>query len=70
MLLCCCLQAEFEALFLDFESSVQFHYLKQFRRARVEFDSPASACHARTYLRDYPFMGSNIECYYAQVIIS
>ena len=54
-------------MFHDFDSSVQFHYLKKFRRARIEFDSADSASDARTQLREFPFMGSTIKCYFAQV---
>ena len=62
-----CLQEEFQSLFLDFETSAQFHYLKKFRRARVEFDSMECARRALDDLHDHLFMGSVIKCYFAQV---
>ena len=63
----CCLQEEFQALFLDYETSVQFHYFKKFRSARVEFDSVVFASQACCDLHDHSFMGSNIKCHFAQV---
>lgn len=46
---------------------MQFHYLKKFRRARVEFDSADCASYACTQLHEFLFMGSTIKCYFAQV---
>jgi len=62
-----CAQESFESLFRHYDASVQFQYLRSFRRARVIFQSLDSATAAHQQLYNYEFNGHQIKCYYAQV---
>nr|CAG4642112.1 EOG090X0FJX [Eurycercus lamellatus] len=64
------MKTEFEGLFKTFDPSAAFHYLRSFRRARVDFGSHAMAAKARAHLHHTPF-GDNIDgsimnCFYGQ----
>ena len=67
LVVCACVQESFESLFLHFDTSAQFQYLKSFRRARVIFQSLESAAAAHEQLYNYEFHGHQIKCYYAHV---
>jgi len=60
-------QENFESLFRHYEATVQFQYLKSFRRARIIFQSTESAATAHHELYNYEFHGQQIKCYFAQV---
>nr|CAG4652239.1 EOG090X0FJX [Triops cancriformis] len=63
------LKSDFENLFLGFDSTATFHYLKSFRRARVDFTSPTAAGSARIHLHQSVFAGSPVNVYFAQPIV-
>nr|CAG4638793.1 EOG090X0FJX [Cyclestheria hislopi] len=60
------LKREFESLFHVYEDNPAFHYLKSFRRARVDFSSPLLAAKARVELHRTSFAGETVNCYFAQ----
>ena len=62
-----CTQESFESLFRHYDASVQFQYLRSFRRARIIFQRLDSAAAAHQELYNYEFNGQQIKCYYAQV---
>ena len=60
-------QTNFESLFRDFESTALFHYLRSFRRIRVDFESHLSASKAKATM-DNTIVGDKvIHCYFIQV---
>ena len=61
------LQANFEMMFREFEPSCTFHYLRSFRRIRIDFDSHLSASNAKINLDGTPVGESIIHCYFIQV---
>ena len=62
-------QAHFECMFRDFEVGATFHYLRSFRRVRVDFESHLSASNAKQHI-DSTIIGENtIHCYFIQVHI-
>ena len=61
-------KAAFEAAFREFESGAMFHYLRSFRRIRVDFDSHLSASNAKANMDGTPFGDSIIHCYFIQVL--
>ena len=68
MQLVVCMQENFESLFHHYDVSAQFQYLKSFRRARIIFQSLASAAAAHQQLYNHEYHGQQIKCYYAQVV--
>nr|CAG4636584.1 EOG090X0FJX [Eubosmina coregoni]SVE70117.1 EOG090X0FJX [Eubosmina coregoni] len=60
------LKTELEALFRTFDESATFHYLRSFRRARVDFSSNAIASKARLHLHHTPFGDSVMNCFFGQ----
>ena len=64
--LCCYLQMEFEKLFRTFDATATFHYLKSFRRARVDFSSPSITSKARIHLHQTPFGENVMNCFFGQ----
>lgn len=62
------LKADMENLFRTFSESVTFHWLKSFKRLRVNFDSAIAAASARLQLHQYQFSKSVISCYFAQPV--
>uniref|UniRef100_A0A0L8GZK7 RRM domain-containing protein n=1 Tax=Octopus bimaculoides TaxID=37653 RepID=A0A0L8GZK7_OCTBM len=58
---------EFENLFKAFDDSVDVHYLKCFRRARVVFSSSLLAATARIHLHETELGGKTLKCYFAQM---
>ena len=59
-------QTELEALFRTFDDSATFHYLRSFRRARVDFSSNSIATKARVHLHHTPFGDSVMNCFFGQ----
>ena len=49
------------------DSSCTINYLKNFRRARIEFASIEMTIQARIKLNELPVCGQAIKCYFAQV---
>ena len=64
--LLCLLQLEFEKLFRTFDTTATFHYLKSFRRARVDFSSPSITSKARIHLHQTPFGENIMNCFFGQ----
>jgi len=61
------LQVHFESLFRQFDSRAAFHYLRSFRRVRVDFDGHTAASKAKASV-DGRRMGDNdVHCYLLQV---
>lgn len=58
---------EFEELFLKYDQTVQFQYLKSFRRVRVIFSSTENAKQAHANLNNSEIRGQPFRCYFAQV---
>ena len=61
------LQAKFECIFREFEPLAAFHYLRSFRRIRVDFESHLSASKAKISMDNTPFGETVINCYFVQV---
>ena len=60
-------KSNFEIMFREYDQSASFHYLRSFRRIRVDFESNLSATMAKQKL-DNTLMGNNaIHCYLIQV---
>ncbi|KAK3098440.1 hypothetical protein FSP39_019484 [Pinctada imbricata] len=59
-------KATFEAVFMDFDETVTFQYLKNFRRARVNFSLPENAVRAKIHLHETEVCNKIIKCYIAQ----
>jgi calcipressin-2 len=59
-------QTELEALFRTFDETATFHYLRSFRRARVDFSSNSIATKARVHLHHTPFGDSVMNCFFGQ----
>nr|CAG4642857.1 EOG090X0FJX [Evadne anonyx] len=60
------LKMEFEKLFRTFDATATFHYLKSFRRARVDFSSPSITSKARIHLHQTPFGENVMNCFFGQ----
>nr|CAG4649755.1 EOG090X0FJX [Scapholeberis mucronata]SVE93937.1 EOG090X0FJX [Scapholeberis mucronata] len=60
------MKTELEALFRTFDESATFHYLRSFRRARVDFSSSSIAAKARVHLHHTPFGSSVMNCFFGQ----
>ncbi len=61
-------KAAFESAFREFEAGAAFHYLRSFRRVRVDFDSHLSASNAKANMDGTPFGNGAIHCYFIQVL--
>ncbi|KAJ8315021.1 hypothetical protein KUTeg_007171 [Tegillarca granosa] len=57
---------EFEKVFLNYDSTASFMYLKCFRRARVNYSLPEIATKARIHLHETNICGQCVKCYFAQ----
>ena len=62
-------QANFEAMFREYESNATFHYLRSFRRVRVDFEAHLAASRAKLELDGTPLGDNVIHCYFLQVSI-
>ena len=61
------LQANFEAMFREYEPNATFHYLRSFRRVRVDFEAHLAASRAKLSMDGTPFGQNVIHCYFLQV---
>jgi len=61
-------KSEFESLFQDVETPLAFHYLRSFRRVRVDFASNLAAARAKDSLDMTPVGDNIIHCYFIQVL--
>lgn len=61
------LQAGFENVFRELDKDVSFVYLKNFKRARLQFSSSDFAAVARIRYDGVVISGQSIRCYFIQV---
>merc|ERR1712029_1021794 len=61
------IKANFEAMFREYEPNATFHYLRSFRRVRVDFEAHLAASRAKLELDGTPFGQNVIHCYFLQV---
>lgn len=62
------IKANFEQMFREFESGCMFHYLRSFRRVRVDFESHLNAANAKLNLDGTPVGDNTIHCYFIQLL--
>jgi calcipressin-2 len=62
------MKKEMEELFREFSPHVTFHWLKSFRRLRVNYENAITAASARIQLHQFDFNNSQINCYFAQPV--
>ena len=56
-------------MFREYEPNATFHYLRSFRRVRVDFEAHLAASSAKLSLDGTPMENNNvIHCYFLQVI--
>jgi len=62
-------KASFEAMFREYEPNATFHYLRSFRRVRVDFEAHLAASSAKLSLDGTPMENNNvIHCYFLQIL--
>jgi len=61
-------KSEFEGMFQQIESPLAFHYLRSFRRVRVDFSTNFAASRVKDRLDMTPVGDNVIHCYFIQVI--
>ena len=54
-------------MFREFDPSCMFHYLRSFRRVRVDFEAHVTAANAKLNLDGTPIGDDIIHCYFIQV---
>ena len=60
-------KANFESLFLAFDKTAAFYYIRTFRRVRIDFQTADEATGAKNHL-DQTLIGSNqIHCYFIKI---
>ena len=57
----------FESLFLAFDKSAAFYYIRTFRRVRIDFLSTTEATGAKNHLDQKIIGGSPIHCYFIKI---
>jgi calcipressin-2 len=62
------IKANFEAMFRAYESNITFHYLRSFRRVRVDFEAHLAASRAKLELDGTPLGDNVIHCYFLQIL--
>lgn len=62
------IKSNFETMFREFEQSATFHYLRSFRRVRIDFSSHLCASSAKANLDNTPLGDNIIHCYFIQVL--
>lgn len=62
------IKANFEAMFREYESNATFHYLRSFRRVRVDFEAHLAASRAKLELDGTPLGDNVIHCYFLQIL--
>ena len=60
-------QSNFETMFREYEPNATFHYLRSFRRVRVDFEEHIAASSAKLSLDGTPLGNNVIHCYFLQV---
>ena len=60
-------QSNFETMFREYEPNATFHYLRSFRRVRVDFEAHLAASSAKLSLDGTPLGNNVIHCYFLQV---
>lgn len=61
-------KANFEAMFREYEPNATFHYLRSFRRVRVDFEAHLAASSAKLSLDGTPLGNNVIHCYFLQIL--
>lgn len=61
-------KANFEAMFREYEPNATFHYLRSFRRVRVDFEAHPAASSAKLSLDGTPMGNNVIHCYFLQIL--
>ena len=54
-------------MFREYEPNATFHYLRSFRRVRVDFEAHLAASRAKLSMDGTPFGQNVIHCYFLQV---
>jgi hypothetical protein len=54
-------------MFREFETTAVFHYLRSFRRIRIDFVSHLTASKAKATMDNTPLGNNIIHCYFIQV---
>ena len=54
-------------MFREYELNATFHYLRSFRRVRVDFEAHFAASSAKLSLNGTPLGDNVIQCYFLQV---
>ena len=54
-------------MFREFDPGCIFHYLRSFRRVRVDFETHGTAANAKLNLDGTPIGEDTIHCYFIQV---
>merc|ERR1712062_885474 len=62
------IKANFEAMFREYEPNATFHYLRSFRRVRVDFEAHLAASRAKLSMDGTPFGQNVIHCYFLQIL--
>ncbi|RZF40027.1 hypothetical protein LSTR_LSTR002430 [Laodelphax striatellus] len=62
------LKKQIETLFKQYGEPASFQYFRSFRRMRVNYNCPAAAAKARIHLHQTQFLGTIINCYFAQPV--
>lgn len=62
------IKANFEQMFREFDPSCLFHYLRSFRRVRVDFETHLTAANAKLNLDGTPIGEDIIHCYFIQLL--
>ena len=60
-------KADFESLFLAFDKTAAFYYIRTFRRVRIDFASPNLAAGAKNHLDTRVVGTKSIHCYFIKV---
>jgi len=61
-------KSNFETMFREYEPNATFHYLRSFRRVRVDFEAHLAASSAKLSLDGTPLGNNVIHCYFLQIL--
>jgi len=62
------IKSNFETMFREYEPNATFHYLRSFRRVRVDFEAHLAASSAKLSLDGTPLGNNVIHCYFLQIL--
>jgi len=62
------IKSNFETMFREYELNATFHYLRSFRRVRVDFEAHFAASSAKLSLNGTPLGDNVIQCYFLQIL--